>query len=93
MPRMFDDLPHLEWCGQYILGGEEGHTLIPYHSLSKWGRWQARADRCVAWTGGKHKYVSTVFLRIGSPALRRRPAAGFRNHAVRQRQWRRDGAL
>lgn len=64
MPRMFDDLPHLEWCGQYILGGEEGHTPIPCHSLSKWGRWLARADRCVAWTGGKHKYVSTVFLGL-----------------------------
>lgn len=64
MPRMFDDIPHLPWCGQYILGGEDGHTPIPCYSLMEWALWLESADRCVAWTGSKDKYVSTVFLGL-----------------------------
>ena len=62
--RRYTDHPHLEWSGQYILGGEEGHTPIPCYSLMEWGRWMGRADRQVAWTGGRDKWVSTVFLGL-----------------------------
>lgn len=66
MPRMFDDEPSLPWCGQYILGGEDGHTPIPCYSLLGWGRWLELAgqDRVVAWTGNGDKCVSTVFLGL-----------------------------
>ena len=65
MPRRkLTDIPHLDWCGQYTLGGEEGHTPIPCYSISEWGRWMESADRCIAWTGGQDKWVSTVFLGL-----------------------------
>ena len=52
------------WLGQYILGGEDGHTPIPCYSLYEWGRWLETCGekRVVAWTGNDVKYVSTVFL-------------------------------
>ena len=62
--RKFDDIPHLHWCGQYILGGEEGHTPIPCYSLFEWGKWMQAHSRMVAWTGGANKFVSTVFLGL-----------------------------
>lgn len=62
--RHYTDAPGLAWCGQYILGGEDGHTPIPCYSLMEWGKWMASADRQVAWTGGEHKWVSTVFLGL-----------------------------
>jgi hypothetical protein len=54
------------WLGQYILGGEDGHTPIPCYSLHEWGVWLATAGdkRIVAWTGNATKYVSTVFLGL-----------------------------
>jgi hypothetical protein len=64
--RMLDEFPDLEWCGQYILGGPEGHTPIPCYSLIEWGRWleNNRQDRQIAFTGNAHKWVSTVFLGL-----------------------------
>lgn len=62
--RKFDDQPNLDWCGQYILGGENGHTPIPCYSLHEWGRWLETADRTVALSGNEDKYVSTVFLGL-----------------------------
>jgi hypothetical protein len=54
------------WLGQYILGGEDGHTPIPCYSLHEWGVWLETAGdkRIVAWTGNAKKYVSTVFLGL-----------------------------
>ena len=45
------DAPDLEWCGQYILGGEDGRTPVPCYSLLEWGRWLESSDRIVARTG------------------------------------------
>lgn len=66
MPRRYSDYPELEWCGQYILGGEDGHTPVPCYSLTEWGQWFQgnHQDRLVAWTGGPDKYVSTVFIGL-----------------------------
>jgi hypothetical protein len=67
MSRRFTDFPELEWCGQYILGGEEGHTPIPCYSLIEWGRWfEDDERRRVAYTGNDRKWVSTVFLGINN---------------------------
>jgi len=54
------------WLGQYILGGDDGHTPIPCYSLHEWGCWlqEASDKRVVAWTGNATKYVSTVFLGL-----------------------------
>lgn len=54
------------WLGQYILGGDDGHTPIRCYSLHEWGRWleEAREKRVVAWTGNKTKWVSTIFLGL-----------------------------
>jgi hypothetical protein len=54
------------WLGQYILGGEDGHTPIPCYSLHEWGEWLQHNDdkRSVAWTGNETKWVSTVFLGV-----------------------------
>lgn len=65
MPRRkLSDFPDLEWSGQYVLGGEDGHTPIPCYSLLEWGRMLESMDRVVAWTGGPRKYVSTVFIGL-----------------------------
>lgn len=67
MPKrpMLDDHPDLPWMGQYILGGEDGHTPIPCYSLMEWGRWlEEPGHRSLWWTGNKTKYVSTVFLGL-----------------------------
>lgn len=65
---MLDDFSELPWHGQYILGGEDGHTPVPCYSLTEWGRWLGAAamsgSRVVAWTGSPHKCVSTVFLGL-----------------------------
>jgi hypothetical protein len=58
------DFPGLPWCGQYILGGEEGHTPVPCYSMSEWGQFLASNERIVARTGNDTKWVSTVFLGI-----------------------------
>jgi hypothetical protein len=64
-PRMLDDMPHLAWCGQYILGGPEGHTPVPCYSLTEWGEWMEARDRRSLWlTGNAIKWVSTVFLGL-----------------------------
>jgi|HubBroStandDraft_6_1064221.scaffolds.fasta_scaffold00345_34 hypothetical protein len=63
--RMLDDFPDLPWLGQYILGGEDGHTPIPCYSLTKWGKWLEEPDhRSLWWTGNPTKWVSTVFLGL-----------------------------
>jgi hypothetical protein len=63
--RLFDDFPDLPWMGQYILGGEEGHTPIPCYSLHKWGVWlEEPGHRSLWWTGNATKWVSTVFLGL-----------------------------
>jgi hypothetical protein len=73
--RFMTDFPDLPWCGQYILGGEEGHTPIPCYSLTEWGQFMADRDRViVARTGNEKKWVSTVFLgldhyRMGGPPI------------------------
>lgn len=78
MPRRkFDDVPDLDWCGQYILGGEDGHTPIPCYSLILWGRWLQDANRVVSWTGGSDKYVSTVFLGLDHRHFGRGPPLVF----------------
>ncbi len=79
MPRrMLDDVPDLPWSGQYILGGEDGHTPIPCYSLLEWGHWFADANnRVVAWTGGQHKHVSTVFLGLDHRHLGKGPPIVF----------------
>ena len=65
MPRRkLSDFPDLEWSGQYVLGGEDGHTPIPCYSLLEWGRMLESMDRVVAWTGSPRKYVSTVFIGL-----------------------------
>jgi hypothetical protein len=80
--RMLDDHPDLPWLGQYILGGEDGHTPIPCYSLMKWGEWMEGADRrVVGWTGGKNKYVSTVFLALDHRPLGRGPPLLFESIA------------
>jgi hypothetical protein len=61
---MLTDVPNLEWCGQYVLGGEDGHTPIPCYSIREWGQTLGSMDRRVAWTGGQDKWVSTVFLGL-----------------------------
>jgi hypothetical protein len=78
MPRRkFKDVPHLEWSGQYILGGEDGHTPIPCYSLIEWGRWLQDANRVVSWTGGPDKCVSTVFLGLDHRHFGRGPPLVF----------------
>jgi hypothetical protein len=63
--RFLTDFPGLHWCGQYILGGEEGHTPIPCYSLTEWGEFLADRERViVARTGNETKWVSTVFLGV-----------------------------
>jgi hypothetical protein len=63
--RFLTDFPDMPWCGQYILGGEEGHTPIPCYSLTEWGQFLADRERViVARTGNETKWVSTVFLGI-----------------------------
>jgi hypothetical protein len=65
MPRRrFTDFDS-EWCGQYILGGDEGHTPIPCYSLLEWSLWyEEREHRSLWWTGNATKWVSTVFLGL-----------------------------
>jgi hypothetical protein len=63
--RFLTDFPDLPWCGQHILGGEEGHTPIPCYSLQEWGEFIAdRENVIVAYTGNATKWVSTVFLGV-----------------------------
>jgi hypothetical protein len=63
--RMLTDAPDLPWMGQYILGGEDGHTPIPCYSLHEWGKWlEVIEHRNLWWTGNPTKYVSTVFLGL-----------------------------
>jgi hypothetical protein len=63
--RMLDDFPGLPWCGQYILGGEEGHTPIPCYNLVHWGEFMEQREKSiVARTGNETKWVSTVFLGL-----------------------------
>lgn len=63
--KYFTDFPELEWCGQYVLGGEEGHTPIPCYSMIEWGRFIEDRERViVARTGNDTKWVSTVFLGL-----------------------------
>jgi hypothetical protein len=63
--RMLDDCPELPWVGQYILGGEDGHTPIPCYSTREWGKWlEVIEHRSLWWTGNPTKYVSTVFLGL-----------------------------
>ena len=64
MSRRFTDFPELEWCGQYILGGPEGHTPRPCYSMHEWGRFMEGEGRIVARTGNDIKWVSTVFLGL-----------------------------
>jgi hypothetical protein len=53
------------WLGQYILGGEDGHTPIPCYSLIEWGQWMEEdGHRSLWWTGNATKYVSTVFMGL-----------------------------
>jgi hypothetical protein len=59
------DFPDLHWCGQYTLGGEEGHTPIPCYSITEWGQFLATDEnRIVARSGNEKKWVSTVFLGV-----------------------------
>lgn len=62
--RFMADFPDLHWCGQYILGGEDGHTPVPCYSLLEWGRFMEGDTRIVARTGNNIKWVSTVFLGL-----------------------------
>jgi hypothetical protein len=63
--RFLTDHPDFEWCGQYILGGPDGHTPEPCYSLLEWGRWLADIEhRRIAYTGNDVKWVSTVFLGL-----------------------------
>jgi hypothetical protein len=62
--RFLTDFPDLPWLGQYILGGEEGHTPIPCYSLTEWGQFMEGDKRLVARTGNDTKWVSTVFLGL-----------------------------
>lgn len=63
--RFMTDFPDLHWCGQYILGGEEGHTPIPCYSMLEWSQFLATDEnRIVARTGNETKWVSTVFLGL-----------------------------
>lgn len=64
--RMLDDFPDLPWLGQYILGGEDGHTPVPCYSLRQWGAWleEKIEHRSLWWTGNDTKWVSTVFLGL-----------------------------
>jgi hypothetical protein len=65
MTKMLDDMPDMPWLGQYILGGEDGHTPVPCYSLTEWGKWlEEPGRRSLWWTGNKTKYVSTVFLGL-----------------------------
>lgn len=53
------------WLGQFILGGEDGHTPIPCYSLYEWGAWMEEpGHRSLWWTGNARKWVSTVFLGL-----------------------------
>jgi hypothetical protein len=62
---MLTDHPDLPWLGQYILGGEDGHTPIPCYSLTEWGRWFEDMEHRSLWvTGNTTKWVSTVFLGL-----------------------------
>lgn len=58
-----DDAP-VPWCGQYVLGGEDGHEPVPCYNLLEWGRIFESDVRVVAWSGNSSKYVSTVFLGL-----------------------------
>jgi hypothetical protein len=80
--RRFTDF-NLEWGGQYILGGEEGHTPIPCYSLIEWGRWfeENTEKRIVGYTGNAGKYVSTVFLGIDHRYWGRGPPILFESMA------------
>jgi hypothetical protein len=63
--RMLDDFPDLPWLGQYILGGEDGHTPVPCYSMHKWGRWlEEPGHRSLWWSGNATKWVSTVFMGL-----------------------------
>lgn len=48
---------------KYILGGPDGHTLIPA-TLMEWAEWMETADRIVAKEVIGNKRVSTVFLGL-----------------------------
>ena len=52
--------------GQYILGGEDGHTPIPEPDLIAWGKWfrAAKTGLVVAKTQLGDAKVSTVFLGL-----------------------------
>ena len=52
--------------GLYIVGGKDGRTPVRCYDDRAWARWFEGADRCVAFTGNEHCYVSTVFLGIDS---------------------------
>ncbi len=57
------------WLGQYILGGEDGHTPIPCYNLLEWGTWlEVRENRSLWWTGNATKWVSTIFTGLDSPS-------------------------
>jgi hypothetical protein len=78
------------WLGQYILGGDDGHTPIPCYGLIEWGRWLEHAGdtRIVAWTGNKQKYVSTVFLGLDQRFLGGGPPLVFETMAfVDEGKW------
>lgn len=49
----------------FILGGKNGHELIPA-DLMEWAHWfeEAGSDRQIALTGNPYKWVSTVFLGL-----------------------------
>ena len=80
--RMMTDFP-MPWLGQYILGGEEGHTPIPCYSLYEWGRWLESEARIVDWTGSTTFYVSTVFLGLDQRMLGKGPPIVFETMVFR----------
>jgi hypothetical protein len=79
--RYFTDFPELPWCGQYILGGEEGHTPIPCYSLTEWGQALIGDKKIVAFTGNATKWVSTVFLGLDHNFHWRGPPTVFESMA------------
>jgi hypothetical protein len=64
MPEWIRDENGFPWTGQYVLGGKDGHEPIPCYNLLEWARWFEEADRRVAFTGNRKKWVSTVFLGL-----------------------------
>ncbi len=63
------------WLGQYILGGEDGHTPIPCYSLHEWGKWLEEPDhRSLWWAGNATKWGVDDLHGPRSSPLRRRSA-------------------